>query len=87
MRNSSQDSDLVFAWKVPQYWGVDVVRVVPSSGLLKPGESKACKVTFCPKFLPRVYDLEVFCEMTNKTLLVSTLRASSMRFTNGKILG
>lgn len=70
MRNSSYDSELVFKWKIPQYWGMDVVRVSPSSGLLKPGESKTCKVTFCPKFLPRIYDLELFCEMTNKALLV-----------------
>ena len=59
-----------------------VIRVSPATGILKANESKVCKVTFCPKFIPKIYDLDLYCEITDKNCMVNFLN-----FILGRIFG
>jgi hypothetical protein len=50
-----------------------VIRISPISGILKANESRICKITFRPKFVPKIYDLDLICEITDKESMVNFL--------------
>ncbi len=42
-----------------------VVCIEPVTGYFQPGNSVACKVTFCSHSSPSFYDMDVLCQVTS----------------------
>jgi hypothetical protein len=80
VQNLSPNSDITYKWKIPAFWEENgnfkriekkVIRISPASGILKANESRICKVTFRPNFVPKIYNLDLICEITDKKSMVS----------------
>jgi hypothetical protein len=54
-----------------------VIRISPTSGILQANESRICKITFRPRFVPKIYDLDLICEITDKESMVNFLNLSN----------
>ncbi|KAI9203276.1 uncharacterized protein BJ171DRAFT_600142 [Polychytrium aggregatum] len=69
IKNTTMDSELSFKWILNnmQLEQRDRFKITPSSGSLKPNESRVCKVVIVPSKEPRVYNLNIGCEITNET--------------------
>ncbi|TPX66179.1 hypothetical protein SpCBS45565_g04639 [Spizellomyces sp. 'palustris'] len=68
--NTEKEADVSFNWIIPSSL-VEIFKISPPSGLLAPGESKVCRLSFTPTNEPRVYETDVICEIMNDTELAA----------------
>ena len=64
MVNKSFQHAVMYQWHVTAKRDTQFVTITPSQGLLAPGQSMLCKVTFTARGTPSFYDLNLCCEVS-----------------------
>ncbi|XP_064646085.1 cilia- and flagella-associated protein 65-like isoform X2 [Lineus longissimus] len=65
--NRSMTNTVSFSWHTTSKKDTQYIQISPISGVLKPGESRFCKVTFTAWDVASFYDLDLICEVTDET--------------------
>jgi hypothetical protein len=70
--NITSNQHISVEWKVPSVWPTEAIKIFPPSSQLVPGESQVFKIVFEPDEMPRLYNFDVHCAITNETALVKS---------------
>jgi hypothetical protein len=90
VQNTTKDKLVAFSWDLTYDPMVEsTVTIEPVTGILAPGESRVCRVTFTPDRQARVYELDIQCHFYDENEMVCfevtvvlTLRANTVRSWN-----